>query len=164
MTIRTLPVPALLASKSARAESGCLEWTAGRDWDGYGIVSIDGTSYRAHRVAYEIATGEKIPPGVMVRHSCDNPPCIEPSHLLLGSGLDNVRDREERGRGDDRNGERCPTAKLTWDKVRQIRALLADGRTHQSIADEYGVGRECITCIARGVTWRPERDPLARTA
>lgn len=164
MTVRTLSVPDLLSSKSQRAKNGCLEWTAGRDWDGYGIVSIDGRSYRAHRVAYEVATGQKIPPDLMVRHSCDNPPCIEPSHLLVGSGLDNVRDRQSRGRSADRNGERCPTAKLTWEKVRAIRALLAQGHTHQSIADQYGVKRECITAIARGVNWRPERDPALQQA
>lgn len=163
MTVRTLSAPDLLRSKAQRAESGCLEWIAGRDWDGYGIVSVDGRSYRAHRVAYEVATGEKIPSGVMVRHSCDNPPCIEPMHLLLGSGLDNVRDRVRRGRSADRNGEHCPTAKLTWEKVRTIRALVASGRTHQSVAYEYGVTRECISTIVRGVNWRPDRDPERAT-
>jgi hypothetical protein len=77
----------------------------------------------------------------------------------VGTVADNNRDREERGRSDDRNGEHCPTAKLTWDSVRTIRSALAAGATQQSIADRYSVTRECISRIARGINWRPDRDP-----
>jgi hypothetical protein len=135
------------------ASSGCLEWIGGRDWDGYGLVKIGGRSYRAHRVAFVMAGGILLP-GQVVRHSCDNPPCCTPVHLLAGSVADNNRDRELRGRSDDRRGERCPTAKLTVKAVTEIRRRLACGEPHLSIAHDYAVSRKAISKIAHRETWK----------
>lgn len=75
----------------------CWEWSGAKDRDGYGILKVDGKLPRAHRVAYELAKGE-VPAGQVVRHTCDNRACCNPSHLILGTIADNNRDRTERKR------------------------------------------------------------------
>jgi hypothetical protein len=70
---------------------GCWEWNAGRVPAGYGTVKIGGKNRMTHRVAYEVLVG-RIPPGMEVCHECDNPPCINPDHLWIGTHADNMRD------------------------------------------------------------------------
>ena len=72
----------------------CLEWRFRRQRDGYGRIGNDGT----HRFIYRLLKGP-IPRGLLVCHSCDNPPCINPDHLFVGTTLDNMRDRDAKGRG-----------------------------------------------------------------
>lgn len=85
-------------------ESGCWEWQKCRSPHGYGRIGsivINGASHRGtytHRVSWALANGEW-PEGLVVRHKCDNPPCINPEHLEIGTHADNARDRQERGRG-----------------------------------------------------------------
>lgn len=77
---------------------GCWEWTAHRSPKGYGAFTITGqTPTRAHRYAYTITYGP-IPDGLMVLHACDNPPCVRPDHLWLGTASDNMRDAYTKGR------------------------------------------------------------------
>lgn len=78
-------------------ETSCWEWIAGCFPDGYGSVVIDGRKRGAHRVAYERTYG-KIPSGLCVLHRCDNPPCVRPAHLFLGTHADNAADRGQKGR------------------------------------------------------------------
>lgn len=146
---------AKLLAKSVRTLSGCLEYTGARDGDGYGMVSVEGRQYRANRLAWEIANSVPPPRGMVVRHRCDNPPCFDASHLILGTYGDNARDREERGRGSDRRGEKCPTARLTWTQVREIRDLFKAGRfSHNSIASRFGVSRKTVSKIVNNQTWK----------
>lgn len=83
----------------------CWEWEGGRTPLGYGRISVfDPASGRnrdeyTHRLVYMADTGNGIPAGMVVMHSCDNPPCCNPAHLRAGSQLDNVRDRDRKGRG-----------------------------------------------------------------
>lgn len=76
----------------------CWEWQGFRDEDGYGRFQWQGKKIRAHRAAYMVFVGP-VTEGAVVRHNCDNPPCCHPGHLEIGTQADNVRDREERGRG-----------------------------------------------------------------
>ena len=81
--------------------TGCHLWIGGADPDGYGVISRQGRrgkQERAHRVAYELFVGP-IPDGICVLHRCDTPACVNPEHLFLGTNLDNVRDRDAKGRG-----------------------------------------------------------------
>lgn len=97
--------------------------------------------------------------GIVIRHTCDNPLCCNPRHLIPGTQADNVRDMVERGRRGDSSGERNPKARLTWDDVRRIRRMYADGmrgKRQQDVADEYGVTQTTISGILRGVTWRED--------
>ena len=75
----------------------CWVWEGVRDKDGYGRVWIDGHYYRAHRVVWEDEYGP-IPDGILVCHLCDNPPCVRPDHLFLGTQKDNIADMLEKGR------------------------------------------------------------------
>ena len=81
----------------SRPDGECLVWTRYCNKGGYGQIQINGRSWMAHRAAYEVAHGP-IPAGKIVRHSCDNPPCVNPEHLLVGTTADNNRDKAERGR------------------------------------------------------------------
>lgn len=135
-------------------DSGCTEWLGPTDWDGYGLVGHRRKTFRVHRLIYERHTGAAIPAGLVVRHVCDNPPCVNPEHLILGTAAENNHDRVLRGRSADRRGEKCPTAKLTWADVHEIRRLLALGSSHTSIAPRFGVTRECISRISRNEIWK----------
>lgn len=91
---------------NAGSPEECWLWNAARDSHGYGQLRITGGHLQAHRVSYELAIGQ-IPPGLHVRHRCDNPPCVNPLHLEVGTQSDNMRDCVERGRhGSQRRRQR----------------------------------------------------------
>jgi len=85
----------------------CWNWLAGKDKDGYGKIKIARKDLRAHRVSWEIHNGI-IPGGLLVLHRCDNPSCVNPSHLFLGTALDNNRDRDAKGRNGWSKITHCP--------------------------------------------------------
>lgn len=87
-----------LVARGSRAPNGCLLWTERVDGSGYGVVRMNGHTWRVHRLAYIHACGP-IPEGFFVCHHCDTPACFEPAHLFAGTPLDNVLDRERKGRG-----------------------------------------------------------------
>lgn len=89
---------------------GCWEWDGFRNDHGYGIVAYKYRSLRAHRVMYESINGP-LPDGQVIRHSCDNPPCVNPGHLLPGTKADNSRDmvdRDRTGNQYENKGWKCP--------------------------------------------------------
>lgn len=106
---------------------------------------------RAHRIAYEIAYG-KPPDFLYVCHRCDNPKCINPSHLFLGTQDDNMKDMSVKRRSIF--GEKNPKAKLTENAVKMIRQKLKEGFSHKQLANEFGVTRTAISHILKGKIWR----------
>ena len=123
----------------------CLEWTRCFNTDGYPRAAFDGyANGKVHRVVYELSSGENID-GLVVRHTCDNPRCINPKHLIKGTPRENMMDRNERtGNG---------WAKLTKDQVRAIRLL--DGKFMKiEIAEMFGVSPQTISSIIRGKHWK----------
>jgi hypothetical protein len=142
-------------SKLKRHESGCLVWTAARHNKGYGeFVLRTGVKKRVHRLVWEIMNGP-IPKGLQVLHTCDNPPCCEPTHLFLGTNLDNQRDMRAKGRDSKPpvyHRANHPNAKLTEADVAEIRDLLKS-ETQASIATRFGVCPSTIGYIKRGDTW-----------
>ena len=134
---------------------GCWEWTACKLPAGYGYFGVAGRMQYAHRVAYQLYVGE-IGEDLFVCHHCDNPSCVNPSHLFLGTNTDNSRDCWSKGRGvtPDSSGEKNGKAKLTEKNVRTIRTMLAAGTTHRIIAKKFGVKRAAISKIACGRTWK----------
>ncbi len=130
---------------------GCWEWSGHRQKQGYGTFSIDGEMVLAHRAAWVLTVG-KIPEGMNVLHSCDNPPCVNVDHLFLGTQKDNIQDMISKGR-DKLIGEKSSRTDLTEDDVRVIKKLLSVGRPHKAISSLFGVGVAAIGHISTGHTW-----------
>lgn len=130
-------------------ETGCWLWMLGTNGDGYGSWRWRGRSIGAHRLSWMLHFGP-IPEGMQVCHKCDTPACVNPSHLFLGTPVDNALDRQAKGRGPDTRGERHPLAKLSADDVRSIR--IASG-TQAAIGLEYGVCQSVVSSIKRGERW-----------
>ncbi len=128
---------------------GCWKWIGCIGQDGYGKIRIGNRHMRAHRVVWELTQGE-ILDGLCVCHRCDNPPCVNPAHLFLGTNIDNVRDREKKDRNNHVVGESHPQHKLTDVQVDEIRTRYANGGiTMQALADQFGVGLAQIWRIVR---------------
>ena len=124
------------------------------DKDGYLAFSREGKSLRAHRLAYETWVGP-IPEGHVVRHKCDNPPCINPDHLETGTVADNNRDRSMRGRNNPAQGESHRSAKLTEQDVFDIRSEYATGQiTQKALAEFYGVSRSLVGLVVNHDRWK----------
>ena len=143
----------LLLSRTVRS-GDCAEWQGANDGkDGYGQVHIDGKGgVRVHRLAWELANGQPVPPGLVVRHTCDNPPCINPHHLLTGTASDNMRDMIDRHRR-NQSGERNPRSVLTAAQVASIRQRVGAGESQRSQARLYGVHHSVVQQIVRGELW-----------
>lgn len=129
---------------------GCWNWTARRTAKGYGQFAIDSVPRQAHRVAWELTNGP-IPAGLVVRHGCDNPSCVRPDHLSLGTQADNVRDAVLRRR--HARGERNGAAKLTSAAVLEIRTERAQGFTSTEIGARHGVSEARVRQICTGAGW-----------
>jgi len=132
----------------------CWEWKGGKTRGNYGAFE-DGQECRAHRVSWHMHNGP-VPEGMHVLHRCDNPPCVNPEHLFLGTRSDNMRDAVAKGRfrGDQPSGEKHPRARLTWDQVREMRALYAEGWTQKALSEKYGVVYTQVGNIVRGESWK----------
>jgi hypothetical protein len=126
----------------------CWIWTACRFADGYGMFQWKRTQH-AHRLMWMRENGP-IPKGMHICHTCDNPPCVNPKHLFLGTPGDNVRDMVRKGRSPDRRGERHPNAKLSNKDVVEIREARG---TFKSIGKRYGVTRQMIALIKKRKSW-----------
>lgn len=121
----------------------CWVWAGCTNQDGYGSLSYLGKIDKAHRVSYKLNIGE-IPEDMEVCHHCDNPPCVRPDHLFLGTHEDNMKDRDKKGRA---------AKKLSEDKVKDIAELVNFGWTHQRVAEKFGVARVSVTKIMNGTVW-----------
>ena len=152
-----------------RKPGQCWPWRAGRLQKGYGTFSIGGRgpNFLAHRVAWEIVHG-RVPAGLCVLHHCDNPCCVNPGHLWVGTHADNTQDalRKKRLRPatgkrhgththpECFRGERRRTAKLTEGLVRDLRKAYAKGdTTFTALGQEYGVSYVTVRNAVRGETW-----------
>lgn len=134
----------------------CMEWPHHRDSDGYGIVSICGQRFRVARLSWEIAHGSPVPPGMLVCHHCDNPPCFSPAHLFLGDHSANAKDAFRKGRlvVPVHAGESHPMARLTAAQVREIRALFDSGGISKSeIARRFKISWTNADEIIRRRRW-----------
>lgn len=133
----------------------CWCWEGGKNPLGYGKLNIRHVGWRlAHRVAWELTCGV-IPDGLCVLHSCDNPPCCNPSHLRLGTRRDNSNDKVARHRQSYIRGEKCTNAKLTEKQVLEIRRVYATGGIKQiELARRLGVGKTLIGYIVNHKAWK----------
>lgn len=148
--------------------NGCMPWIGHKTKYGYGSFWFKGKPNHAHRVAYIIYFGE-IPKGMLVRHKCDNPTCVNPQHLEVGTPLDNMRDCIERGRRakgprlgnwayGERNGthlypervargENAPQAKLTKEQAIEVRRLRGLGIKLKEISARFSISEAAVSLI-----------------
>lgn len=146
---KPIPVGERFWSKVFKTRN-CWLWTAKLDVGGYGIIKSEGKNRKAHRISYEMAFG-KIPDGRIVCHRCDNPKCVNPRHLFIGSHMDNRRDCVSKKR--QAVGTAVTISKLTPAKVRAIRKQFARGIRITPLARRYGVTFRSIKLVVDRVTW-----------
>lgn len=138
----------------ARVERGmgCWEWRGYRNSLGYGGTVDDlGKTRPAHRASWELTFGP-IPPGLFVCHRCDNPGCVNPGHLFLGTQRDNIQDASRKGRVS--RGEHRHCARLSEVSVALIRRRHAEGETQNRLAAEFGVTRQAIWHVVHRKSWK----------
>ncbi|NTG86185.1 hypothetical protein G6L15_08505 [Agrobacterium rhizogenes] len=168
MTNAPLPIEISESNLSLRARfeakmmpepnSGCWLWLGGLDAGGYARFQVGRASRKASRVALVLYRATDVG-GAQVLHRCDNPACVNPAHLYVGTALQNAQDRMIRGRKGDIAGAKNPncgsknhTSKLSDVKVREIRGLL--GKIgYKRLAKRYGVSPSSIQGIANGKRW-----------
>lgn len=142
---------------------GCWLWTGAVNQGGYGVFGHrGGECYMAHRLMWSLTCGP-IPDGLFVCHTCDNPPCVRPDHLFLGTAKDNHQDMLNKGRGNfhvthaGSAGERNHRAKLTDSQAVQIRALSMSGAKRSYLIETFAVSHSIIDHIASGLTYKSQK-------
>ncbi len=140
-------------------DDSCWLWTGAKDGCGYGVFWVDGANMQAHRFSMQMHLGVRLKSptkrltGTLVLHKCDNPACVNPCHLFLGTQADNMRDRNQKDRLS--RGERRYNHKLTDEAVRKIRRLYKTGYfTLRELGDRFGVDLSVVSLVVRRTAWK----------
>jgi hypothetical protein len=131
----------------------CWEWQGPRNHAGYGILKLGQQTWLATRLLWTWMNGP-IVEGMCVLHHCDNPACVNPAHLWLGTRADNNADKYHKGRHRVGIGERARQAKLTASAVKWIREAYQGGMSQTAIAQHLGVNQTSISRVVLRQTWR----------
>lgn len=138
-----------------RNPDDCWEWNGYKNQKGYGRLHVDGKLVSVHRLVWQISYGE-IPAGLLVCHRCDNPACVNPTHLFLGTSKENTQDMIHKGRARPGKslGENHGMSKLTKDQVLEIRGAYSFYKvTLKQLAQKYGVSIATISYVVNRETW-----------
>ena len=142
--------------------SGCWLWDGPYNGKGYAQLAVDGRAQTASRFSLTLH-GRAVPKGMSACHHCDNPACVNPAHLFIGTHAENMRDKVRKGRqgkcGPSSEGN--PFAILTWVQAREIKQAIAAGERLRAIAGRYGVSKGAVADISAGRTWKDADDPRA---
>lgn len=144
-----------------RGEDECWEWQAARNRKGYGnfYISIGHSKdkhFLAHRMAYKLSSKKEIGSGMLICHTCDNPPCCNPKHLFEGTVLDNTLDMMKKGRSYIQKGGK-PNLKLTQEKANEIRRLRNEQRVPlKTLASMFSIDVSWVVKISKGYIWKGE--------
>jgi hypothetical protein len=130
----------------------CWLWTGAKTtyWE-YGEISVNRIPTGAHRVSWELHNGP-IPEGMCVCHHCDNPPCVNPSHLFLGTRLDNTRDMDRKGRRITNNPFGIYSHHHKLNEA-QVRAIKVSTNPQRQCAKEFGISKTQVKDIRDGKSW-----------
>lgn len=168
--MRTLPIPSLTATEIRKFRDriitngpipphcpelgSCWLWRGCKDDKGYGKVGFGGLILLAHRVSWVLKKG-RIPKGLWVLHRCDNPSCVRPTHLFLGTRSDNMRDcsHKQRIKIPLLKGSRHPTSPFTCSQVEFVRTVVKEGFAQAEVARYFGVCPATINHIIKGRNW-----------
>lgn len=119
---------------------------------GYGAIKVKDKKIAAHRFSWQLRYGLEIPKGYFLCHTCDNPQCVNPEHLFLGTPKDNSQDAISKNRM--AIGSKNANARLNEEMVISIRKRFDDGETYSSLAKEFGVTWAAIKGIVVRTSWR----------
>lgn len=163
MPIRKLVRQRFLEKVDKSCISDCWEWIAGKCGAGYGAFWLNGRQVGAHRVSWELYKGP-IPDSLYVLHKCDNPGCVNPAHLFLGTHSDNIQDAIKKGRlksmenlPKDTIGEKNGRAMITREQAAIIKKIWKEREnslTKTELAKRLGISRPIVRNILLGKTWR----------
>lgn len=131
--------------------NSCWTWLGYRDRDGYGNFCLNGRPYQAHRISWAYYNNKEIPKGMLICHTCDNPSCINPDHLFLGTPKDNMVDKYNKGRNVNVRGAAVGNSKLTEQDVKHIRTSPMNNRV---LAKELGVTHSLISAVQLRKCWK----------
>jgi hypothetical protein len=136
--------------------NGCWEWTGTLDKDGYARLG----GRRASRLAWELENGP-VESGLWVLHTCDNPACVNPKHLFLGTPADNTADSRLKGRHNWQRalpktcrGMQQGRSKLTDARVNEIRSRYAGGESQRTLAAIFNVSKAVVQRVVTGQRWK----------
>lgn len=159
MANRYLSLESRFWLKVEKFELGCWLWVGKTNKDNYGIIKHCNRYRRANRVSWVIHFGN-IPPGKFVLHRCDNPKCVNPNHLFLGTQADNIADMVSKGRNlapgaiDPVVGEQHGRSKLTEKDVIEIRKWYVPRRGVGQLAAKFGISRSHVARLVNGINWK----------
>jgi hypothetical protein len=134
-----------------RPKTRCWVWISTRNPQGYGLFQVGKSARLAHRISWAYHNGD--PGDLCVLHRCDNPPCVNPEHLFLGTRTDNLKDMREKGRWkclNPQKGSKNPFSVLTESQVKEIKRSTGSSR---EVAQRYGVNSSCVRKIRSGKSW-----------
>lgn len=135
-------------------EHGCWNWPLKANNQGYGFFNWDHNTWQAHRYSYVYHYKAILDDDICVCHKCDNPMCINPDHLFLGTRQDNNLDRHIKGRTAQQKGSDNPFSKLNEVQVKEIKLKLKNGALGKILASAYNVHTTTISLINRNKTWQ----------
>ncbi len=160
---RPANTPEVLWSKvDKRGEDECWNWKGFINHDGYGRTWINDYGYFAHRVIYNLVYPNVITLNApkttdefgFLLHTCDNPSCCNPKHLIVGTHKDNMEDKVRKGRSPDFTGGRAPRCKLTMVQAREARALRQTGISVRELAKKFEISLPSMKTLLRGDSYK----------
>lgn len=134
----------------ATRQGDCLIYAGNKNHEGYGVIGLNYKTRKVTRVLMELM-GHKLSRKDLVCHRCDNPACVNPNHLFIGSSIDNVRDMISKGR--DVRGEKHHSAKISEKDVEKMISMSKD-MSYKEIGDQFGISAVAAWKVVRGKTWR----------
>ena len=126
-----------------KALDDCWNWVGAKGSYGHGIIRVNGKNVRAHRLSLE-KSGVTVPDDKVVCHKCDNPACVNPDHLFIGTQFDNLKDMTDKGRR---------FFKLNRNDAGRVKDMLRCGAKQQDIADWFGISNQLVSAINCGHKW-----------